>query len=71
MSEGGGGERATEGRERDERSNLSSLVLNAYLLAIKAHQEDSSLDRTLACKLLRTSEPLLPMFCVWRERMEG
>ena len=68
---GEGGRRQTEERERDERSNLSSLVLNAYLLAIKAHQEDSSLDRTLACKLLRTSEPLLPMFCVWRERMEG
>ena len=61
-----------EGRERDERSNLSSLVVSAsYLLATKEHQDDNSLDRTLAWKLLSTSEPLMPVFCVWRERMEG
>ena len=63
-------EEGVKGREGDERSNLSSLMLNAYLLAIKAHQEDSTLNRTLAWKLLSTSEPLLPMFCVWRERIE-
>ena len=52
---------------RGQPINLSHLVLNAYLLAIKVHQDDSSLARTLAWKSLRTSEHLLPTFCVWRE----
>ena len=56
---------------RGQPINLSHLVLNAYLLAIKVHQDDSSLARTLAWKSLRTSEHLLPTFCVWRERREG
>ena len=58
---GGGGEGgAIGGREmRGQPINLSHLVLNAHLLAIKVHQDDSSLARTLTWKLL-------PAFCVWR-----
>ena len=56
---------------RGQPINLSRLVLNAHLLAIKIHHDDSSLARTLAWKSLRAFEHLLPAFCVWRERMEG
>ena len=60
-----GRERGRDNEMRGQPLNFSRLVLNAYLLAIKVHQDDSSLARTLAWKSARTFEHLLPTFCVW------